>query len=296
MKKVIYSIHVDIPEQLLDETGYSVHSGKNKHRVNRAGETKDKLNAYNNRLIWTMKAYADHIDADYIIYTYNKEWIDYYLYCKKVYHNLPMYHIVNYYKHHLMRKLADQYDAVFYADLDVIPWTKESVFDAHDLNKIYAKNNNELAEWGKHADLTKYNSCDRNPVIKYWNCYALLLSQGFDPENNAINTGTMLGGSEAIKKLDWDGQFEYAVDCMKALQDDTATMFPKALHDRFAFDNETIFSYLVETQPIDYASFTDAWHGRLDDDAINPEYKMIHAINKRFDLIWPDIKYEGRNL
>ena len=116
------------------------------------------------------------------------------------------------------------------------------------------------------------------------------------PENNAINTGTMLGGSEAIKKLDWDGQFEYAVDCMKALQDDTATMFPKALHDRFAFDNETIFSYLVETQPIDYASFTDAWHGRLDDDAINPEYKMIHAINKRFDLIWPDIKYEGRNL
>lgn len=296
MKKIIYSIHIDIPEQLLDETGYSEHSGKNKHRVNRAGETKDKLNVYKNRLIWTMKSYADKIDADYALFSYNKEFIDYYLYCKKVHECLPMYHIINYYKHHIMRKLADSYDAVFYADLDVIPKTTESVFDAHDLNKMWAKNNNELAEWGKRFDLTKYNSCDRNPAIKYWNCYALLLHTGFDPENNAINTGTMLGGSEAIKKFDWDGQFEYLIEKLLEVQTDEYTMFPKALHDRFAFDNETMFSYLAETRQVDYDTFQDEWHGRMPDDKIDPNHKIIHAINKKFELIWPDIEYEGRTL
>ena len=43
MKKIIFSIYVDIPEHLLDETGYSKHARTNKHRRERAGETKDKF-------------------------------------------------------------------------------------------------------------------------------------------------------------------------------------------------------------------------------------------------------------
>ena len=81
MKKIIFSIYVDIPEHLLDETGYSKHARTNQHRVERAGETKDKLASYKNKLLWTQKAYADEIGADYKLYTYDKEFIDYYLYC-----------------------------------------------------------------------------------------------------------------------------------------------------------------------------------------------------------------------
>ena len=296
MKKIIFSIYIDIPEHLLDETGYSKHASSNEHRVNRAGETKDKLAAYKNRLLWTQKAYADHIDSDYKIYTYDKQFLDYYNYCKKIHKQLPMYHIVNYYKNHLLHKLSYEYDAVFYMDIDIIPTTKEDIFEAHDMNKLWAKTNNELAEWGKNFDLTKYNSCDRNPAIKYWNCYALLLENGFDPENDVVNTGTIIGGAEAIQSMDWNNEFENLIYKMKELQEDESTMFPEALHSRFAFDNETMFSYLVKSKDLNYDTLSDEWHGRLPDDEIDPSHKIIHAINKKFELIWPDIEYEGRTL
>ena len=296
MKKIIFSICIDIPEVLLDESGYSRHARANPWRVGRAEETKDKFLAFKNHLMWTQKAYADEVDADYKIYIYDKEFIDYYVYCKGVHENLPMYHIINYYKHHLIQKLSEEYDAVFYMDIDVIPRTSEDVFEVHDMNKLYAKNNNELAEWGKRMDLTKYNSCDRNPAVKYWNCYALLLEEGYYPENDVINTGTVIGGSEVIQQMDWNGEFEGLIEKLKKLQEQKNSMFPEAIFSRFAFDNETMFSFLVQAKKINYESLTDVWHGRLPDDEIDPTHKMIHAINKKFELIWPHVKYEGRAL
>jgi|TARA_B100000085_G_scaffold91528_1_gene82726 hypothetical protein len=295
MKKIIFSICIDIPEILLDETGYSRHSGKNPWRVGRAEETKDKFAAFKNYLMWTQKAYADEIDADYRMYSYDKEFIDYYVYCKSVHENLPMYHIINYYKNHLLQKLSYDYDAVFYVDIDVIPRTDEDIFKVHDMNYLYAKNNNDLAEWGKKMDLTKYNSCDRNPAIKYWNCYALLLEEGYHPENDVINTGTVIGGSEVIQSMDWIGEFEGLIKKLKDLQEQKVTMFPEAIFSRFAFDNETMFSYLVNSKKIKYKSLSDEWHGRLPDDEIDPSHKMIHAINKKFELIWPEVDYQGRS-
>ena len=296
MKNMIFSICIDIPEILLDETGYSRHAGKNKWRVVRAEETKDKFNAFKNHLMWTQKSYADLIDADYDLKMYDKQFIDYYVYCKSVHESLPMYHIINYYKNHLLQKYSEVYDNVFYMDIDVIPRTTEDIFKVHDMKKLWAKNNNQLAEWGKKMDLTKYNSCDRNPAIKYWNCYALLLEEGFPPENDVINTGTVLGSAEAIQAMDWNGEFEGLVKKLKNLQEQKVTMFPDAIFSRFAFDNETMFSYLVKSKKLNYSSLSDEWHGRLPDDEINPEHKMIHAINKKFELIWPNVQYSGRSL
>jgi len=295
-KRVIFSIYIEIPEALLDETGYSKHAEKNTHRGERAGETKDKLKAYKNRLMWNQKWYADQCDADYHMYTYDKQFLEYYRYCKGVHDKLPMYHIVNYYKNHLLQELAKTYDEVFYMDIDIIPRTKDNIFEVHNMNKLWAKNNNDLAEWSKHYDLTKYNSCDRNPGIKYWNCYALLVQNGHDPENDVINTGTVIGGKKAIMAMNWQGEFEGLVADMLKLQEDEATMFPEALHSRFAFDNETMFSYLVKTKKLKYDTLDDIWHGRLPDDGVDPRHKIIHAINKKFELIWDDVPYDGRTL
>jgi hypothetical protein len=295
-KRVIFSIYIEIPEALLDETGYSVNASANSHRTDRAGETKDKLKTYKNRLMWTQKWYADCCDADYKMYTYDKNFLEYYRYCRSIHDKLPMYHIVNYYKNHLLQELTKDYDEVFYMDIDIIPRSDENIFEKHDMRKIWAKNNNELAEWSKHYDLTKYNSCDRNPGIKYWNCYALLCENGYDPENDVINTGTVIGGKKAIQSMNWQGEFEGLISKLKELQENTETMFPKALHDRFAFDNETMFSYLVKTKKLKYDSLSDEWHGRLPDEGIDPSHKIIHAINKKFELIWDDISYNGRTL
>ena len=293
-RRVIFTIYIDIPEHLLDESGYSRHANVNRHRANRAGETKDKLSVYKNRLMWTQKNYADICDADYKIFINNKQWVDYYLSMKKVHEGLPMYHIVNYYKHHLLYELSKDYDEVFYVDLDIIPVTEENVFEEHDLSYFWAKNNNELAEWGKRFDLSKYDSCDRNPAIKYWNCYALLLQEGFEPENDVINTGTMLGGREVLQEINWPEKFPIMVEKLKKLQDDDETMFPPALHSRFAFDNETMTSYLVKSENFKYASLSDEWLGRLPDNGFDPNHKILHAINKRFEFIWPDVNFEGR--
>ena len=109
-RRVIFTIYIDIQEHLLDESGYSRHANVNRHRANRAGETKDKLSVYKNKLMWTQKNYADICDADYKIFINNKQWVDYYLSMKKVHEGLPMYHIVNYYKHHLLYELSKDYD------------------------------------------------------------------------------------------------------------------------------------------------------------------------------------------
>jgi len=82
---------------------------------------------------------------------------------------------------------------------------------------------------------------------------------------------------------------------LKDLQEQKVTMFPEAIFSRFAFDNETMFSYLVNSKKIKYKSLSDEWHGRLPDDEIDPSHKMIHAINKKFELIWPEVDYQGRS-
>lgn len=296
MKKIIFSICIDIPEHLLDETGYTVHAARNTHRNERAIETKDKLAAYKNDLIWHQDRYAGYCDADYKCYGFDKQFIDYYRYCKGVYKNLPMYHIINYYKHHLMHKLSYEYDAVFYMDIDVYPRTQESIFDHHDMNVLWAKTNNDLAEWGKDFDLSTYNRCDRNPATKYWNCYALLMEDFLDPENDVINTGTVIGGSEAIQSMGWNDEFEPMIAKMKALQEDEFSMFPQALRDRFGFDNEAMFSYLIQSKELSYQTLEDKWHGRLPDDGLDPSIWLVHAINKKFEFFFPHIKYTGRTL
>ena len=295
MRRVIFSIYIDIPEENLDETGYSKHARNNKHRGPRAAETKDKLNAFRNHLMWTQKAYADHCNADYRLYITNKLWFDYYSSIKRINDKLPMYHILNYYKHHLMYELVEEgYDEVFYCDMDIIPVTKDNIFEVHDLSYFCSKNNNELAEWGKHWDLTEYNTCDRNPATKYWNTYALLLQEGYEPENNVINTGTMIAGKDVIKEVNWPKEFPIMVEKLKKLQEDQDTMFPPALHSRFANDKETMFSYLVQSKKFKYQSLSDRWHGRMPDDGPDPSHKIIHAINKKFEFIWPDVEYGGR--
>ena len=92
-KRIIFSMYIDIPEDKLDETGYSRSAAGNRHRTPRAAETKDKLKAFKNHLMWTQKAYADHCDADYKLYVTDKEWFDYYSSIKRIHDKLPMYHI-----------------------------------------------------------------------------------------------------------------------------------------------------------------------------------------------------------
>ena len=301
-KRLIFTLCIDIPEHLLVETGYSKDADRraaldeSDHRVDRAMETKDKIAAYKYPLQWHQNKYANICGADYKCFVFDKQFLDYYRYCKDIHDKLPMYHIVNYYKHHIMHKMSYEYDEVFYMDIDVIPRTEENIFEVHDMNKLWAKNNDELAEWGKEWDLSEYNRCDRNPATKYWNCYAMLDEEFLDPDNNVINTGTVIGGSEAIQAMAWNDEFESMIEKMKFLQNDSDSMFPEALRSRFAFDNETMFSYLVKSKELNYDTLTEEWHGRLPDEGINPRIKMVHAINKKFEFFFPEIEYTGRTL
>ena len=54
---------------------------------------------------------------------------------QKDYPYLTTYNIVNFYKIHLLYKLAQEYDEVLYLDFDVVPMKSDNFFERWDLSK-----------------------------------------------------------------------------------------------------------------------------------------------------------------
>ena len=74
------------------------------------------------------------------------------------------------------------------------------------------------------------------------------------------------------------------------LQDDEFSMYPELIQKSFGFDNETVFGYRVIENNVTVTILNSAWHYKLTgyDDEIPDFAELIHFINKRFDLWWPN--------
>ena len=73
---------------------------------------------------------------------------------------------------------------------------------------------------------------------------------------------------------------------MNNLRDDHG-LFPKKIVDFFGYDNETLFSVKLQEHNIDVQWLDDKWHYFFDKKQFIPKgTKLIHAINKRFDIVW----------
>ena len=281
MKKVVFSIYVDIPEDKLDNPGWFKEDGS-QINTDKSREVKVKLRAFAGVLDLNKKEYAESIGANYILYENDDK---YSLFCemfKTKYPQISEYDIINFYKHWVMKELATEYDLVCYMDFDVICNTTEDIFEAHDNTKFACAESNEQAAHGK-TYLHNYRHCIRNPATKYWNTHAMLSESGYDPKTDVYNTGIMIASKDVLNQLKYFDEFDEMLDMMTFLKNDPDSMYPKNIQRVFNYDNETVFAYKVVCNdvPIDYIA--KEWHACVMKDGPLGGEKMYHMIGKEFE-------------
>jgi len=148
MKRVIYSLYVDVPAK--------EHFGDSKNKHDTVDKANITINAFKNhydRLIETKIAYAEYCQADFVMFEYDDQYKTFEQNFLKDYPDFTGYEIINFYKIHLLYELSKKYDEILYLDFDVIPFTDESFFDVWDLSKgICVYNNNSHVV--KHVDVS----------------------------------------------------------------------------------------------------------------------------------------------
>ena len=282
MKRVIYSIYIDVPAK--------EHYGKSKHRNDTPEKAKITVNAFKKhykRLIESKRQYADAIGVPFKLYEYDNHYQKYEKFFLDNYPEITGYEIVNFYKIHLLYELAKKYDEILYLDFDAIPVTKDSFFDIWDIqNNIAVYNNNTMIN-KKMAPLDEVKYGIRSPSAKYYNAQAMLIDKGRDPNNDVINTGIIGASKEQILKLDFFGDFKDTLNLMTKLRNSKPDLYPQNIIDMFRYDNETIFAYKIRMNSVSIQWLDKRWHYFFDEQHFIPkETKIVHAVCKKFNVVW----------
>lgn len=278
MKKVIYSLYVDVPVE--EHYGNS----KNKHdTTDKAFKTVNAFRIHYDRLIKCKKIYAEYCKADFKIFEHDKHYEIFEKNLLKDFPELTGYEVINFYKIHLLYELSKEYDEILYLDFDVVPLTKDSFFNVWDLSKgICVYNNNSQV-----IKSINVNHSIRSPSAKYYNCQAMLLENGLSSKNDVINTGIIGAGKKDIQKLDFFGKFKDTIDLMTKLRNDNSGLYSQNIIDMFRYDNETIFSFKKEVNNVHIQWLDDKWHYFFDTQKFIPkDTKLVHCICKDFDIVW----------
>ena len=289
MKKIVYSVFIDIPEDKLDNPGWFENGVQ--VQTDKSLETKNALKKNYDAIAARQNVTAEAIAADYHLYEWDVHYTEFVATFESDYPEVSHYDLVNFYKHWTMLDMATVYDAVCYLDFDVVPNTSDCIFEAHDIqNRFGCAHSNALARWGKTVAPKDYNTCIRNPSTKYWNAHAMLLEEGYEPDNDVFNTGIMVASSDVIKKLGYFENFRENLDLMTELKTDEDSMYPYNIRRVFGYDNETLFSYLVHSKEIPLQYLNGPWHYIVDekfDDIkrVDPSAKMYHFINKKMEWV-----------
>lgn len=300
MKRIVYSIYIDIPVDRLD--AQPPHHGDTEDK-----NIKAKREFANNVdwLIEKQKQYAHHIGAEYVLYGDDNQYRVYREQYVKKYPYITEYNIVNFYKIHLMYQLKEQYEEILYLDLDVLPATKEDFFKAHDLSKgVAIKKNNHGMSLNKdmiaHREnqflLNGVSGSVRSPWAKWWNSKALCMEYGEPVQDIPVyNTGIVGINKYWLDKIDYFSDFDQILEDMKELKEEDHSMWPKFVQAMFGWDNETIWGVKCHLNNVPSVWLDGRWHTFLDKGVTIPsKSKLIHIINKNFSEVraW----YEARNL
>ena len=278
MKKVIYSLYVDVPAK--------EHFGDSKNRhdtVEKASVTVNAFKKHYDRLVESKLTYAEYCEAEFIMYEYDDQYKTYERNLLKDFPELTGYEVINFYKIHLLYELAKKYDEILYLDFDAIPVTDEIFFDVWDLSKgICVYNNNDAV----NKDF-EVNHSIRSPSAKYFNCQAMLIENHLSPDNDVINTGIIGARKEDILNLDFFGGFKDTIDLMTKLRVEDDSMYPKNIKDMFRYDNETIFAYKTKLNNVNIQWLDKQWHYFFDKQHFIPDgTKIVHCVCKDFDAVW----------
>jgi len=278
MKRVIYSLYVDVPA--------TEHYGQSKQKSDTVAKAQITVKAFKKhykRLIDSKRKYANRIGASFIMFENDNQYKTYEKNLRKDFPELTGYEIVNFYKIHLLYHLAKKYDEILYLDFDAVPVTTDSFFDIWDIqNHIAVYNQNHMIVKNREV-----KQSIRSPSAKYFNCQAMLIEKSLDPRNDVINTAIIGASKKQILKLDFFGGFKDTIDLMTKLRTDKSGLYPQNILDMFRYDNETIFSYKVNVNKVGIQWLDRRWHYFLDTQHFVPkETKIVHCVCKDFDIVW----------
>jgi len=272
MKRVIYSLYIDVPE---NEFVDNIETNLN---------TKKQFKENYIKLLANKQWYANQLNVDFKIFEY-EDYIEYYNYFKKKYPYITTYNIINFYKLHLLCELSKSYDEILYLDFDVVCLTNENFFETWNLNKgICVYNNSSLVK--TIEAVTERSQTIRSPTSKYYNAQAMLIEKGLNPKNKVINTGIIGANREHINQLKYFENFDDDLNIMTQLKSNY-DIFPKKIIDFFGYDNETLFSVKLNEHKVPVQWLDNHWHYFFDTQGFIPkETKFVHTINKKFDVVW----------
>jgi hypothetical protein len=214
MKRVIFSLYIDIPKDDLDLFDNNILK---KGEMPTNHRTKNQFKIHYGDLIATKEIYANKIGADFKMFEYDADWIIYSEKLKEKYPYLTAYNIVNFYKIHLLYELSKKYDEILYLDFDVVPMKYDNFFEHWDLTKGIAvlNNNNKIYPV---EEITDTSQTIRSPSSKYYNAQAMLFELGLSTKNDVINTGIIGVNKDHLDKLDYFNKFEDSLTLMKHLK------------------------------------------------------------------------------
>ena len=282
MKRVIYSLYIDIPTKDIDLFDKNIlKTGDTPMNI----RTKQQFAKHYGDLRACKQIYADAIGADFIMYEYDSNFSLWSAQIKNSYPYLTMYNIINFYKIHLMYELAMKYDEILFLDFDVVPMKNENFFEAWDLTKGIAvlNNNNKVT---KIESVTDTSQTIRSPSSKYFNAQAMLFEKGLSTKNDVINTGIVGINKDHLVKLNYLANFENDLKMMSDLKE-SSDIFPKKVLQYFGWDNETLFSVKLNENNVPVQWLDDKWHYFLYIQGFIPKETILcHTINKDFDLVW----------
>ena len=282
MARVIYSLYIDIPENELDFFDKNIIK-KNTTPTNL--NTKQKLKENYSKLIACKKWYADQIGVPFIMFEYDVNFQLYKNELQKKYPFITTYNVINFYKIKLLYKLSQKYEEILYLDFDVVPLINENFFDVWNLDKGIAVLNNNFKVKDMRA-ITEYSQTIRSPTSKYYNSQAILLEKNLSPINDVINTGIIGINKNHLNNLKYFDDFDDDIKMMTDLKNNY-DIFPKKIVDFFGYDNETLFSVKLKEHNVPVQWLDNKWHYFFDKELFIPEdVKLVHAINKRFDIVW----------
>tara|TARA_B100000902_G_C27319607_1_gene923517 strand:- start:2440 stop:3315 length:876 start_codon:yes stop_codon:yes gene_type:complete len=283
MKRIIYSLYVDVPEK--------EHYGPSKFKydtLEKALETRNSFKDNYKQLVNVKREYAKDIGVPFIMYEYDNQYQTFEKNLLKDFPELTGYEIINFYKIHLLYELAKEYDEILYLDFDAIPVTKDCFFTHWNLSKGICVYNNNVMVNKNNRTIDKMIHGIRSPSAKYFNAQAMLIATNNNPKNDVINTGIIGARKEDILKLDFFGKFKDTIDLMTKLKKEGLdNLYPQNVIDMFRYDNETIFSYKIEVNKVNIQWLDTQWHYFFDKQFYIPkETKIVHTINKDFTTVW----------
>ena len=285
MKRVIYSLYIDVPKEELDVFDKNILKP---NVVPTNYKTKSEFKKHYDDLIACKQAYAMSMNVDFKMFEFDLHYVNYQKQMQAKYPYLTTYNVINFYKIHLLYELAKVYDEIVYVDFDVVPMKYDNFFKHWDLTKgIAVLNNNDRITPIENVSDTSQTI--RSPSSKHFNAQAMLFEKGMSTENDVINTGIIGVNKDHLNKLAYFENFDENLKMMTDLTKDS-DIFPEKVRQYFGWDNETLFAVKLKENKVPVQWLDDKWHyffafqGFIPNDTI-----LCHVICKDFDLVWRKI-------